>query len=68
MILCGGPDWPTSVATGIMGLDVRKMLLGSLPFVLLVVPSVLAGAFQLMQNRPGGDAPRLHLTLAHPGP
>jgi len=22
MILCGGPDWPTSVATGVMGLSV----------------------------------------------
>ena len=54
-ILCGGPDWPTSVATGIMGLNVGMMLLGSLPIVLLVVPSVLVGAFQLMGNRPGWD-------------
>ena len=55
MILCGGPDWPTSVATGIMGLDVWKMLLGSLPVVLLIVPSCLLGACQLMDERPGWD-------------
>ena len=64
-ILCGGPDWPTSVATGIMGLNVGMMLLGSLPIVLLVVPSCLLGAFQLMGRRPGWDvASQLATTFA----
>lgn len=46
-ILCGGPDWPTSVTTGILGLPLLSMLIGSLPIVLLIAPSVLAGAFLL---------------------
>ena len=29
MILCGGPDWPTSVLTGILRLSCPKMLLGT---------------------------------------
>lgn len=47
MILCGGPDWPTSVLTGILRLSVVKMLIGSLPVIFLVTPCVLAGAFLL---------------------
>ncbi|GBG29376.1 Hypothetical Protein FCC1311_055982 [Hondaea fermentalgiana] len=43
-ILCGGPDWPTSVTTGILGLPLLSMLIGSLPIVFLIAPSVLAGA------------------------
>lgn len=43
-ILCGGPDWPTSVLTGILRCHVGQMLLGTLPCILLVVPAVLAGA------------------------
>ena len=30
-ILCGGPDWPTSVLTGILKLRVLSMLWGSVP-------------------------------------
>lgn len=44
VILCAGPDWPTSVLTGIMRLDVFQMLLGSLPVILLIIPVVLSGA------------------------
>lgn len=44
-ILCGGPDWPTSVLTGILRLSVFKMLFGSLPVVFLVFPCVMSGAF-----------------------
>lgn len=44
-ILCGGPDWPTSVLTGILRLSVVKMLIGTLPVVFLVAPCVLSGAF-----------------------
>jgi len=44
-ILCGGPDWPTSVLTGILQLSLPKMLFGSLPVVFLVFPCVMSGAF-----------------------
>ncbi len=47
VILCGGPDWPVSVLTGILRLSVIQMLLGSTPFILLNTPTVMAGAFQL---------------------
>jgi len=50
-ILIGGPDWPTSVLTGIMGLNLCEMLYGSQPIVLLIGPTVIAGAFLL---RTGG--------------
>ncbi|KAF4651661.1 hypothetical protein FOL47_000257, partial [Perkinsus chesapeaki] len=43
-ILCGGPDWPTSVLTGIMKLSVFQMVLGTMPCIFLVVPCALSGA------------------------
>jgi len=46
-ILVGGPDWPTTVMTGILGLPVSQMLLGSTPVILLIAPTVMAGAFLL---------------------
>merc|ERR1740138_1609322 len=48
VILCGGPDWPTSVLTGILRLNVFQMLLGTLPIIVLIVPCVLAGACLLI--------------------
>eukprot|EP01047_Picozoa_sp_COSAG01_P016815 COSAG01_NODE_872_length_12988_cov_4.918846_8_plen_971_part_00 len=45
-ILLGGPDWPTSVLTGILRLNVLQMLIGSSPFFFLNTPTVLGGAFQ----------------------
>jgi len=47
-ILCGGPDWPTSVLCGIMGLPLLPNLIGTLPVIALVVPTVLAGSFTYM--------------------
>jgi len=47
-ILCGGPDWPTSVLCGIMGLPLLPILIGTLPVALLVIPTVLAGSFTYM--------------------
>ena len=55
VILVGGPDWPTSVATGIMGLYLPQMLLGTVPVLGLIVPSVMLGAFQLLQTREGWE-------------
>ena len=46
-ILCGGPDWPTSVLTGLLKCDLKEMMLGTLPMILLIVPTVLTGAFFL---------------------
>jgi hypothetical protein len=43
-ILCGGPDWPTSVLTGILGQSLPQMLLGTLPCFFLIVPCVLGGS------------------------
>ena len=39
MILIGGPDWPTSVLTGILNLSYVQMLIGSLPVILLTGPT-----------------------------
>ena len=47
MILVGGPDWPISVLTGILRLNVWQMLLGSTPFYVMVAPVVLSGSFVL---------------------
>jgi len=49
-ILCGGPDWPTSVMTGILRLPLRSMLIGSTPIVFLIAPCVFAGATLLRKN------------------
>merc|ERR1719148_93918 len=49
-ILCGGPDWPTSVLCGIMGLPLLPILIGTLPVIALVVPTVLAGSFTYMSS------------------
>lgn len=57
-ILVGGPDWPTSVLTGILRLRVADMLLGSSPVIFIIIPVVLAAAFQV---RAGQDHPNAHM-------
>lgn len=49
-LLVGGPDWPTSVLTGILNLNVFEMLLGTVPVIFPVITTVLAGAFMLKQG------------------
>eukprot|EP00854_Cymbomonas_tetramitiformis_P001733 gene1733-2393_t len=50
-ILCGGPDWPTSVLCGILRLDLFEMLLGTTPVLpIYLFWTVLAGAFQLKEG------------------
>lgn len=44
-ILCGGPDWPTSVLTGILRLPLLPMLCGTLPVIVLVSCATAAGVF-----------------------
>jgi len=49
-ILCGGPDWPTSVLTGILRLSLPQMLLGSIPVIFNVVFVCAAGSFRLRES------------------
>ena len=53
VILVGGPDWPTSVTTGIMRLSVPQMLLGSLPHAIPISLVVFAGGM-LIKSEEGG--------------
>eukprot|EP00316_Scyphosphaera_apsteinii_P000861 CAMPEP_0119348768 /NCGR_PEP_ID=MMETSP1333-20130426/109213_1 /TAXON_ID=418940 /ORGANISM="Scyphosphaera apsteinii, Strain RCC1455" /LENGTH=525 /DNA_ID=CAMNT_0007361359 /DNA_START=1230 /DNA_END=2804 /DNA_ORIENTATION=+ len=46
-ILCGGPDWPTAVMCGILGQNLRQMLLCVVWVVFYSAPCAMAGAFQL---------------------
>jgi len=55
-ILCGGPDWPTSVTTGILGLSLCQMLRGSLPVFFVILPTCMAGALQLRAAEGGSWA------------
>jgi len=52
-VLCGGPDWPVSVLTGILRLPLLSMLYGSLPVFFLIAPCVMAGAFLLRASENG---------------
>ncbi|CAD7949427.1 unnamed protein product [Amoebophrya sp. A120] len=45
-ILCGGPDWPVSVLTGILRCRLSQMLLGTCPIFIFVTPTVMTGAFK----------------------
>jgi len=47
VVLVCGPDWPTSVLTGILRLPLCEMLMGTLPMVLLILPFSLAGSFMV---------------------
>lgn len=46
-VLVGGPDWPTSVITGILDLPLCSMLMGSLPVAILITPCCVAAGFML---------------------
>merc|ERR1719409_2188542 len=50
MILVGGPDWPTSVLTGILNLPPAKMLMGTLPVQIVIAPCCCAGAMMLKKD------------------
>jgi len=49
-ILCGGPDWPTSVLAGVLRLSLLEMELGTLPIIFFVGPCTLTGAFYLRKE------------------
>ena len=55
-ILCGGPDWPTSVLCGILKLNCCSLCVGLTPMFLLVTPTTVAGAFQLRSGTGGAWA------------
>jgi hypothetical protein len=46
-ILCGGPDWPTSVLTGILHLSLWEMIKGSLPVFFLIAPTCMSSGLLL---------------------
>uniref|UniRef100_A0A7S1BTQ1 Uncharacterized protein n=1 Tax=Corethron hystrix TaxID=216773 RepID=A0A7S1BTQ1_9STRA len=54
-ILIGGPDWPTSVLCGIMKLDFFPLMLGTLPVIFLITPTVLSGTFIFLSALPLTD-------------
>jgi len=49
-ILIGGPDWPTSVLCGILKLQLFQILVGTLPIVFIIAPTVLSGSLLYMSN------------------
>ena len=65
-ILIGGPDWPTSVISGVLKMKLPQMLLGSVPVVVLIAPCVLGGAFLLKVGEGGfwANGSTIILTLA----
>lgn len=49
-ILCGGPDWPTSVLAGILRLSLRQCLIGTCPVILSIIPMTLTGSLYLKRS------------------
>eukprot|EP00913_Durusdinium_trenchii_P013684 g12849.t1 len=49
-ILCGGPDWPTSVLAGILRLSLLECEIGTLPIIFFVGACSLSGSFYLKQE------------------
>jgi hypothetical protein len=65
-ILCGGPDWPTSVLCGILRVPLHEAIIGTSPvLVLYLCYTVLAGAFTL---KTGGDCAASSSSGAFPPP
>ena len=52
-ILVGGPDWPTSVTVGILGLPLLPILFGTLPVFFLIAPTALYGSFLIVPESAG---------------
>jgi len=49
-ILCGGPDWPTSVLAGVLGLNLLEMELGTIPIIVYITPLALSGSLYLKKG------------------
>ena len=54
-ILIGMPDWPTSVLCGILDLPLIPIIVGTVPVILLIAPTVLSGSFLYLASLPAGD-------------
>jgi hypothetical protein len=50
MILCGGPDWPTSVLCGLLNLSLWSCEVGTTPIIFYVAPFSLSGSFLLRKG------------------
>mmetsp|Transcript_46004 Transcript_46004/g.103436 ORF Transcript_46004/g.103436 Transcript_46004/m.103436 type:complete len:751 (-) Transcript_46004:56-2308(-) len=50
IVLVFGPDWPTSVLTGVLKLPLLQMLLGTLPTAFLILPFTLSGSLLVHAN------------------
>jgi hypothetical protein len=51
-ILVGGPDWPTSVLTGVLGISLLPMIIGSLPVLFPLALTTAAGSMLLKASDP----------------
>mmetsp|Transcript_27067 Transcript_27067/g.32809 ORF Transcript_27067/g.32809 Transcript_27067/m.32809 type:complete len:773 (-) Transcript_27067:127-2445(-) len=59
-VLVGGPDWPVGVLCGILGLDLCSVLVGTLPVVAVIVPSVFVGSFAYLGSLENDDGMDLY--------
>ena len=48
-VLVGGPDWPTAVLCGILGLSQIKILIGTTPVLIPIILCVLSGGSMVKQ-------------------
>ncbi|CAE8688484.1 unnamed protein product, partial [Polarella glacialis] len=49
-ILCGGPDWPTSVLAGVLKLSLFECELGTMPIIVFITPCSLSGSYYLKSS------------------
>lgn len=49
-ILCGGPDWPTSVTCGLLRVPLHQAILGTTPIIFFVFPCVCTGSFYVQEG------------------
>lgn len=63
-LLVGGPDWPTTVFTGILRVNVWQMVLGSTPVIVLVLPCCFSGALILKYSEGGNWQSLANVMLA----
>ena len=52
LVLLSGPDWPTSVLSGIMDVPVKTSIIYQLPVIILIFPPVVAGGLQVISSDP----------------
>jgi hypothetical protein len=64
LILCGGPDWPTAVLTGILDLNWWDTVKCSIPVYFIVSPSVFASAFMLKHGDPWSSISSVIMAIA----